>query len=275
MAHEKSVSAVDAPFVQPSILRRYLVSKNKDFMQFGEQGALEMAIDEACKLYARTPEKLPVRTIEEVAREFLGEFGADAMLKHPDKNTPYFVGAALSTLVKPEKIALSTSPLKFNVVSAVASCKETPGKRYHFAQKRAFNTHVSNNVRALTWLIEKWIVANIEAAKDDAAKDAMKGRSLGVSIKAIRQTLAQMREYQVWLRSPEGKLLGGGVTWDAPLVPMAQAYARSLTTMLETQLSTLEREYASGEEKTPAAFPHIEPETVILDEDLDVFLTEK
>ncbi|MBI3558191.1 MAG: hypothetical protein HY074_18145, partial [Deltaproteobacteria bacterium] len=223
IAYDKAVSAVDAPFVQPTVLRRYLTFKYPDFMQFGEQGALEMAIDEACNLYKRTPDKIPTRTIEEVAREFLGEFGADAMLKHPDKNTPYFVGAALSTLVKPDKMARSSSPAKFTVVSAVASCKETPGKRYHFAQKRAFNTNVSNNVRALTWLIEKWIVAHVEAAKDEEAKKAMEGRSIGVSIKAIRLTLTKMREYQSWLTSPEGKLLGGGVIWDAPLVPMAQA----------------------------------------------------
>lgn len=205
-------------------------------------------------------------------RELLGERGAEAALKHPDKNTPYFMGAALSRMAKPQKILKASDGSRFTIAAAVASCKEAPGKRYELAQKRAFNTNITNNVRALTWIVQRWIVSSLASAADENAKEAIKARALEISIKAMRLSLGKMNDYQRWLAGPEGKLLGGTSTWNEPLTPAVQSYSRGLESLLEKQLSSLEREYRAGGVRGIKAYPTLNENALIENADLDAFI---
>jgi hypothetical protein len=263
MTHAKPMTAADMPYMKPQLLRSLLSYKHKDFLPYGDQPAIELAADEACKVY----EKLPPKTIEDTVKEFLGDFGSKPILANPDKNTPYIVGSILSSLVMRDSSS-------FIVVSAVVACKEKAGARYRLAQKRGFYAQIENNIGALTNEIGKWILRRITLATTDTAKNEIKARSLEVSIKAIHTSLEKMKEYNRWLQSPEGKELGGGLIWDAPVVPLAQAYARNMTGLLEKQLKSLESEYKNGQTSDPKAFHPLPRPPVFQQTDLDLFFQE-
>lgn len=266
---DEPVSAVQLPFAQPTILRRLLTFNFRDFMQFGEQPALEKALDAACALHAKDPSKMPERTVESVSKELLGD-AAQTVLSHPDKDTPYFVGSTMSALAKPERVESALAPQTFQVMAAVASCKEPDGKRFHLAQKRGFETLVANNIHALTWLIERYISDKAPGAASEEERDKLKAQALSISIKAIKLAQARMRDYQSWLAGPEGKELGGRIVWDAPMAPRAQAYARGLTAMLTKELLSLTKEYDAGTVRNKEIYPVIEETVTLSDDDLGI-----
>lgn len=272
-AETAPTNALDAPYVQPTLLRRYLQFRFSGFLLYGEQPSLELAIDEACKRIEKNPAGLPAKEMKDAAREFLGSSGAETLLKNPEKETPYIAGSMLSALGRIEPIRAKLAPGEKEpralVVAAVASCKEKAGKRFELAQKRGFHAQLSNNIRAFTKLVEDWITKKVPGATTEADRAALKARSIAISLKTIATTREKMKEYNRWLHSSEGAELGGMGTWEAPVVGLAREYARALTELLEKQESGLTRAYQEGHTQDAKAYPALSPKVALAEGDLD------
>jgi hypothetical protein len=270
-APPKLTSSVNAIREDAAALRKTFFLSWPEFLYFGEQAAVELALDETCKLIAGKTDRearliLPPVEQQAAFEEFIDADAATDLLTRHGEDAAFMAGSVLSA-VAPLSEVDAGGRARMAVGAAIASCDDPPGRRFARAQQRAYHAHMRENLWAVRDLIAQYVETGVNRALTEQEKMRVRGAAVGIAIKACRLTLTRLKDYDKWLLST-GKPLGKGyVTFTTNGDEETKWLSKGSVALVEKQLGTLTKEYAAEHQKDPLSFPEIPEKAVLTEED--------
>jgi hypothetical protein len=273
-APPKLVTSVNAIREDSAALRKSFFLHWPEFLYFGEQSAVELALDETCKLIAGKQEReirYLLTPVEQRAaiEEFLDADAAADLISRHDDDAAYMAGSVLSA-VAPLSDVDAAGRARMSVGAAIASCDDTPGRRFARAQQRAYHAHMRENLWAVRDLIAQYVETGLNHALTEQEKMRVRGGAMAIAIKSCRLTLERLKEYDKWLSTtgvPSGIAGKGYVAFTTRGDEETKWLSKGSIALVSKQLATLTKEYAAERQKEPVAFPEIPEKAVLTEED--------